>query len=65
MAKMVEIDTPECIGCQTCVELCPEVFAFNDSEEKAYVIFDEGGEIECAGEAVAACPASCITIKGY
>jgi ferredoxin len=64
MARMVEIDTPVCIGCQSCVEICPEVFAFNDSEEKAYVIFDEGGGIECAAEAAAACPVSCITISG-
>ena len=63
MAKMVEIDTPECIGCRNCVDLCPEVFAFNDAEEKAYVIFDDGGEIECAAEAAEACPASCINIK--
>lgn len=63
MARMVEIDTPECIGCQSCVELCPEVFAFDEAEDKARVIFDEGGEIECAVDAAAACPVSCISIK--
>jgi ferredoxin len=63
MARIVEIDTPECIGCQSCVELCPEVFAFNDAEEKAYVIFVAGGDLECAAEAVEACPVSCISIE--
>ncbi len=32
MAK-VEIDADECVGCETCVELCPDIFAFNDDEE--------------------------------
>ena len=34
MAKRVVIDSEECVGCQTCVELCPDVFAFNDAAEK-------------------------------
>ena len=29
MAKRVVIDADECIGCESCVELCSEVFAFN------------------------------------
>jgi ferredoxin len=28
MGKKVIIKTDECIGCETCVELCPEVFEF-------------------------------------
>ena len=35
MAKRVVIDTDECVGCESCVELCSEVFAFNEDEEKA------------------------------
>ena len=35
MAKKVVIDTEECIGCETCVELCPDVFSFNAVEGKA------------------------------
>jgi len=38
MAGEVIIDTEECIGCEACVELCPEVFAFDSDEEKASVI---------------------------
>jgi ferredoxin len=43
MGKAVVIDTDECIGCESCVELCSEVFAFNEEEEKAEVIMPEGG----------------------
>jgi len=62
MAKTVTLADDECIGCGSCAEICPEVFGFNAEEEKAFVSKDDGGELECAGEAAAACPASCITI---
>ncbi len=61
MSKKVAIDQEECVGCETCVELCPEVFGFDDNEEKAYVIKEEGGDEACIDEAVGSCPASCIT----
>lgn len=41
--KEVQIDRDECIGCGACVELCLEIFAFNDDENKACVIQPEGG----------------------
>ena len=43
MAEVI-IDVDECIGCEACVEVCPEVFAFNDDDEKAYVI--EGSDAD-------------------
>lgn len=61
MAKQVEIDQEECIGCEACVELCPSVFAFDDDEEKAYVIDGADPESDCVDEAIASCPAECIT----
>ncbi len=63
MAKQVVIDTDECIGCETCVELCPEVFAFDEDAEKAHVIKAEGGDEECIDEAVGSCPAGCISYE--
>lgn len=43
MSKKVTIDTDECIGCQTCVELCPEVFGFDNETEKAVVLSEVTG----------------------
>ena len=60
MARRVIIDTEECIGCESCVELCSEVFAFNEDEEKAEVILPEGGPEDCIEEAMESCPVECI-----
>jgi ferredoxin len=60
MGKIVDIDTEECIGCESCVEICPEVFGFNGAEEKAEVIMPEGGPEDCIEEAMDACPVECI-----
>jgi len=63
MSKQVVIDTEECIGCETCVELCPAIFAFNEELEKAHVIKAEGGDGACIEEAVGSCPAGCISYE--
>lgn len=62
MADVV-IDVDECIGCEACVEACPEVFAFNDDEEKAYVVEGADADADCVEEAIASCPAECIEIE--
>jgi ferredoxin len=62
MAKKVTLDTDECIGCGNCAEICPEVFGLNGDEAKAFVLKEDGGDLECAEEAAAACPVSCIKI---
>jgi ferredoxin len=62
MSKQVTIDTEECIGCQSCVELCPEVFGFNVEEDKAFVFNPDGGDIECVEDAASSCPVECISI---
>jgi ferredoxin len=50
------IDRERCIGCGTCVQLCPSIFAIGD-HKVAYVI-DEGlaGGGGCAAEAAGLCP---------
>jgi ferredoxin len=59
--KYVEIDEDECIGCETCVELCPDVFAFDEEENKAHVINAHSEDENCIDEAIASCPTSCIS----
>ena len=56
----VIIDEDECIACESCTELCPEVFRMNQEKEKAEVIMAEGGPVDCIEEAMVACPVSCI-----
>ncbi|MBS3780272.1 MAG: ferredoxin [Desulfovermiculus sp.] len=60
MSKKVVLDEEECIGCESCVEICPEVFAFDADSEKAYVIMAEGGPEDDIQEAMDSCPVECI-----
>ena len=59
----VYIDEDECLGCGTCVELCPEVFELNEDTEKAEVIMPEGGPQDEIEDAIDNCPAACIFEK--
>lgn len=60
MASIVKIDHDECIGCEACVETCPEVFEFNEDEAKAYVIKGADPDLPCVDDAIASCPVACI-----
>jgi len=63
MAKTVEINEEECVGCETCVELCPDIFGFNEDDEKAYVILADSSDADCIEEAMGSCPAECISYE--
>lgn len=63
MSKKVYIETEDCIGCENCVELCPEIFQFDAQENVAFVIMEEGGSEECIDEAIEDCPVECILWK--
>jgi ferredoxin len=56
----IVIDVDECLGCETCVELCPEVFKMDDAGEKAVVI-DPDSTLECVEEAIDSCPVEAIS----
>lgn len=57
-----QIDHDECIGCELCVEICPDVFEMQD-DGLAYV--KAGANCEAAGccqEAADSCPTSAISL---
>ena len=60
--KKPVVDYDLCIGCGSCVEICPEVFELRD-DEKAYVI----GEDKCntcdCEDASNVCPTEAITFE--
>jgi len=58
MAKLV-VDQELCIGCGSCVEICPEVFELNE-EEKSYVKNQEACETCDCEEAINTCPVEAI-----
>ncbi|MGE0085807.1 MAG: ferredoxin [Desulfococcaceae bacterium] len=60
MSRKVVIETEKCIGCQSCAELCPDIFGFDEDAEKAKVIMESGWAEDCIQEAMDACPAECI-----
>lgn len=62
MVLIVTLDEDECIGCQSCVELCPDVFGFDDEMEKAYVYKEHSMDEECIENAAASCPVDCIEV---
>lgn len=61
MAGKIIIDEDDCIGCEACVETCPEVFGFDDDDSKAFVIEDSDQDADCVDEAIASCPVECIS----
>ena len=60
MAKTPWVDKDECIGCELCVNNCPNVFRI-DGDGKAECYDSRGAtEVEIQSEAIDACPVSCI-----
>lgn len=66
----ITIEKPKCIGCGTCVSLCPKYFEMGE-DGKSHLKgskSDEGGEleieeVECSQDAVDNCPVQCINLE--
>lgn len=56
----IVIDEEACIGCEACVETCPDVFEMDDDGEKATVKAPDSSE-ECVDEAIDTCPSEAIS----
>ena len=61
MAEII-IDTYLCSGCETCVEMCPEVFKMNAVTEKADLVSVDPEITDEVFRAAAFCPEKCIEI---
>jgi len=62
MAKYkVKIEEDKCIGCGTCIALCPDNFKFKG--DKAIVITEEVEDLDCISDAASSCPVQCIITK--
>ena len=62
MAKKIIIDEDLCEGCETCVELCPDVFELGENE-KARVKNPDALDTCNSEEAVGSCPAGALTLE--
>jgi ferredoxin len=57
---MIIIDEDECVGCESCVEICPDVFEFDEDSGKAVVSNPDSSD-DCVDEAIESCPVECIS----
>ncbi len=56
----LKIDEEACIGCELCVQVCPDVFEMN-SDGKSVVKLGVDENQDCIDEAIDSCPTSAIT----
>ncbi|MCL6447511.1 MAG: ferredoxin [Armatimonadetes bacterium] len=58
----VQVDQDLCVSCGTCIDLCPDVFSWNEDEKAQATEEEIPEELENdAHEAVENCPTSAIS----
>lgn len=61
MAKVPVVDLSECIECECCVEICPEVFRCNEAVGYIEVVeLEKYPELDIQ-DAINFCPTDCIS----
>jgi ferredoxin len=68
MARIPVVDQDQCISCEVCTQICPEVFRMEGDhghdhahgERKSYVYNPTGAPESKIEEAMDNCPAACI-----
>ncbi len=63
MASRVVLNEECCVGCGSCMEICPEVFQMSEDGEKALVIAPDKWDRERVQDAIDTCPNECISIE--
>jgi ferredoxin len=58
---LAKVDSELCIGCELCVNLCPEVFRMEDGKAVACAAVPEAAQAAC-GQAKEQCPVDAISI---
>lgn len=53
---MVKIDSEKCLGCGTCVAVCPEGFELKEGKSTI-----KNPKAKCIAKAISACPVGAIT----
>ncbi|WP_462328166.1 ferredoxin [Desulfobaculum sp.] len=61
--KEISINRVDCTACMGCVEMCPDLFEWDDLNEEVVLRKDCATEAEMA-EAIALCPQDCIEVHG-
>jgi len=60
----VKIDKTKCIGCGTCVEICPEVFGLGDDGKAKFKLTADSQKLKAKiKEAAESCPVQAINIE--
>ena len=62
MAK-VSVNQKTCIGCESCSEICPNVFVVKNGKSQPKVKEVSGADEECAKKAEEACPVGAIKVE--
>ncbi|SDB29929.1 ferredoxin [Desulfonatronum thiosulfatophilum] len=60
----LELDLEHCSGCQACLEMCPEVFGWDDNLDKP-VLKESSGPRDQVLQVAAFCPMDCIRVAGW
>jgi ferredoxin len=63
MKSIPSLDVGQCSGCESCVEVCPQVFRRNSQTGLIEVVEVEDYPEEEVREAIKLCPADCITLE--
>ncbi|MCG8403360.1 MAG: ferredoxin [Firmicutes bacterium] len=59
-----EVNQELCISCGACIDMCPEVYDWNDDEKAHAIVHDVPDELEeQASEATESCPTDAIIIN--